>query len=256
MREDMFKVIVERPRRGARFRHRRTRLAGPDDLPTKIGVKRHLEVTRTRSKGLNENLAPLRRYLAKQVGRPWNKVYSEICANLDADHTVQQHVRDHLEDFVAFRLGKGRDGAWLDTSRWVPSDGRGWHQDFYVDPNDGILKDSAKYWRKRGIDPKSWKRKRSAARVDPDVVRLAADMELHRLDGFWFAVKFRDEPLRPGDTHVYDVIRKGMIPAGQRYAAEKRQLSAGFLKELELKNDNQIEDGAKPQRHKRKRRKT
>jgi hypothetical protein len=35
------------------------------------------------------------------VGRPWNKVYSEIAAHLRADNTVQQHVRDHLRNFVA-----------------------------------------------------------------------------------------------------------------------------------------------------------
>ena len=28
-------------------------------------------------KSLNENLAPLRRYLVRQVDRPWNKVWSE-----------------------------------------------------------------------------------------------------------------------------------------------------------------------------------
>ncbi|WP_299393988.1 hypothetical protein [Pelagibius sp.] len=252
MREDMHKVIVERPRSGRWAKRCRNRFAGHDDLPTKIGARRHARLTHTHSRFSSDHLQPLRRYLAKQVDRPWAKVYSDICANLHPRHTVKQHVLEHLEQFVAHRLGVGRDGELLDQF----GNPHTWTQDLYVDPNDGILKDSAKYWRKRGIDPKPWKRKRGVAEADPDVVRLAADMELHRLDGFWFAVKFRDEPLRPGDTHVYDVIRKGMIPAGQRYAAEKRQLSAGFLKEFELKNDNQIEDGAKPQRHKRKRRKT
>jgi hypothetical protein len=40
-------------------------------------------------KALNENLAPLRRYLLKQIGRPWNKVFSEICQNLRVDSVVQ-----------------------------------------------------------------------------------------------------------------------------------------------------------------------
>lgn len=254
MREDMFKVIVERPRSGARFSTRRARLAGPDDLPTRIGVKRYVSVTQTGSKSLSENLSPLRRFLAKQVGRPWRKVYAEICANLDADHTVKQHVRDHLEDFVAYRLGTGRDGEWLDTSRWVPRDARGWHQRFFVDPNSGILKDSAKYWRQRGIDPRPWKRRRGKS--DPSVIRLAGDLEFRRLNGLWYVVKFRDLPQQTDDTHVYDVIKREAYPAGQRYAVEKRQLSARELAEHGLHNDNQIAGGVVPQRHKRKRKRS
>lgn len=113
MREDMFKVIVERPRRGADFRINRSRLAGEDDVPSRIGMKRFRALNRTRSKWLNENLAPLERYLMKQVGRPWTKVYSEICENLDTNHTVKQHVRDHLEDFVVTKVVIGRDGEWM-----------------------------------------------------------------------------------------------------------------------------------------------
>src|SRR5258708_27864728 len=86
MRSDMHKVIVERPRmlRGAP-RNRKTALrlnisgsalaaADGDDYdsgPRRASSARH-------DKHLNENLAPLRRYLESQVGRPWDKVYSEI----------------------------------------------------------------------------------------------------------------------------------------------------------------------------------
>ena len=47
-------------------------------------------------RGLNENLAPLRRYLHAQIGRPWNKVFSEICAGIDRRNTVQQHIHQHI----------------------------------------------------------------------------------------------------------------------------------------------------------------
>lgn len=40
------------------------------------------------SKVLNENLTPLRRYLERQVGRPWNKVYSEIAVGLKVTSTA------------------------------------------------------------------------------------------------------------------------------------------------------------------------
>ena len=131
MREDMAKVIVERPRRGGFGQAQR-----PNAVPTweaqpiKQGMKYRLADT----KSLNENLAPLRRYLARQVGRPWAKVYSEISANLKATNAVQQHVRDHLKDYVAIKVSFNKAGEPMSVSRWWRS------YDFYVDPRDGILK--------------------------------------------------------------------------------------------------------------------
>jgi hypothetical protein len=77
--------------------------------------------------------APLRRYLERQVGRPWDKIYSEIAAHLRADNTVQQHVRDHLRNFVAVK--PRRYVGWYTK----PLSGL-WHQPLYVDDKDGILK--------------------------------------------------------------------------------------------------------------------
>ena len=110
MREDMFEVIIERPRCGSRMGHRRRARRmdanvdvrrDPEAMPLQIGLSRWTKMGR--SKMLNENLAPLRRYLERQVNRPWDKVWSEISENLSASSTVQQHVRDHVGDFVAFR---------------------------------------------------------------------------------------------------------------------------------------------------------
>lgn len=98
MRKYMVKVLVERPRKIDSHR-RRGRRVDDEVLLAIIGLRRHAQEAGG-YKMLNENLAPLRRYLARQVGRPWNKVYVEIAARLKATSTVQQHVRDHLKDFV------------------------------------------------------------------------------------------------------------------------------------------------------------
>lgn len=151
MREDMFKVIVERPRRGWRTRklsRGKLNRAG-DTLPKKQGLKRQREENGTRTKWLNENLAPLKRYLDQQVGRPWDKVYSEISANLSQDHTVKQHVRDHLDDFVC-TPSIGRNGEWIWRrgiwENWPPGPG-----ELYVHPVDGLLK----RWKlKKGESPR------------------------------------------------------------------------------------------------------
>lgn len=60
-------------------------------------------------KWLNENHAPLKRYLAKQVNRPWDKVYSEICETIDSRSMVKQHILQHIDDFVA------KDTHWVET---------------------------------------------------------------------------------------------------------------------------------------------
>lgn len=52
------------------------------------------------SKMLGENLAPLRRFLERRVGRAWNDVRSEIAARLDGGNAVQRHVLVHLVELV------------------------------------------------------------------------------------------------------------------------------------------------------------
>lgn len=132
MRPDMARVIVERPRRkdhGAR----KGRAVAPDDLPQGEGMRRP-HVRHWGGKVLNENLAPLRRYLERQVGRKWDKVYAEISARLRPTSTLQQHVRDHLFQFVAVKprrlngLVRQQPGSDL------------WHEPFYVDRRTGLLR--------------------------------------------------------------------------------------------------------------------
>ena len=101
----MARVIVERPRIPA-HKARKGRRRDLEDLPSHEGMRRAAELSGDR-KMLNENLKPLRRYVDKRVGRPWDKVYSEIAAHLRVDSIVQQHVRDHLKDFVTVKPRRG-----------------------------------------------------------------------------------------------------------------------------------------------------
>ena len=130
MRNDMARVIVERPRIPD-HKARKGRSRPFEDLPAHEGMRRP-HCRHWRGKSLNENLQPLRRYLERQVGRPWNKVYSEISANLRVDNAVQQHVRDHLADFVAVKPRRRHYG-------WGMGDGTLWFQPLYVDPVSGLL---------------------------------------------------------------------------------------------------------------------
>jgi len=105
MRADMAKVIVERPRlkqgyrktpKGYKKQNRRM-IERDGGTPIREGIKRPYGWA---TKTLNEHLGPLRRYLDSQVGRPWNKVFEEICERIDRNNPVQDHVRDHVQQYV------------------------------------------------------------------------------------------------------------------------------------------------------------
>jgi hypothetical protein len=185
MRADMAKVIVERPRLDRVCR--KGRQVDLEYLPHQIGMIRDRR-EHGGHKRLNENLAPLRRYLHKQVGRRWDDVYSEIAANLRVTNTVQQHVRDHIKDYVdlhgqeerwitVFRSGGGRQRVCV--SPW---------KELYVDPADGILKlNDLKTNRK--INRLREERERPVTSVKLDAMR-----ELKLIDGVWFEVDYAPFP--------------------------------------------------------------
>src|SRR5690349_2140895 len=102
MREDMDKLLVERRRhgggvrfpRGAEGKWRRVAL---EDRPKRESLRRPWCGSGA-EKCLNENLAPLRRFLRSHCGRPWNKVYSEIRERINPNSAVQLHIWQHLMD--------------------------------------------------------------------------------------------------------------------------------------------------------------
>jgi hypothetical protein len=269
MREDMAKVIVERPRI-VDYPSRKGRARPLEELPKQLGMRRSQQ-ERHGEKVLNENLNPLRRFLEGQVGRPWDKVYAEIAARLRADSTVQQHVRDHLEDFVAIKPRRG-------ISSWRP--GGLWYEPLYVDPRDGILKRTD-----RLPEVRHRRRARNSAKPAVERIELSATRALHRIDGIWYEValaplpepeyrlsaerervalkrSFGTRPVvemwvtrrRLANGPVFDVARRVHIPLGpaidkdwawcryrrdypdRRYAVTKRQLSRKELRRHGLAN--------------------
>lgn len=142
MRDDMFKVIVERPRWGASHATSPKLKRMPHTDTQYIGLKRHARIGARYTKALNENLAPLVRYLHRQRGRCWDTVFSEICARLDTGSTVKMHVRQHIEDFVLTRISIGRQGEWMFEGQVLGRKDQWFRRrELFVDPRDGILKD-------------------------------------------------------------------------------------------------------------------
>jgi hypothetical protein len=240
MREDMARVLVERVRHGfpaklqRRKRHQLARLR-PESAPRREPMSRGRG-----TKALNENLAPLRRFLQRQVGRPWDAVYAEISARLRARSAVQQHVRDHLADFVATTTWLEGDhvvaqGRWgqpdaIDSEHWGA-------RRFYVCPRSGLLREQIRKRCRRSVEP------------DPDVRWDGPMRQLRRIDGIWFAFALApipDPPRRSAvvrDFHLrrplVEILRQSpelLVRSYGRtgvYAAAKRQLSKRELKRLD-----------------------
>jgi len=270
MREDMAQVVVERPRRKPR-NVRKGRSVPPADMPLHEGMRRG-HALRGDRKDLNENLAPLRRYLERQVGRPWDKIYSEIAHNLRVDSTIQQHVRDHIQDFVAVKPRRT-------TKSW--RFGHLWWQPLYVDPATGLLRRTDQLAEEKAYR----KSKRNRAAPSIDHIPLGENDELRLIDGQWYTVKLAPLPeavyrvrreiqtrrrhpySAPRDTYevevdvrtlitpdVWDVLEKRFIPVGPKiddeenwqefrqnrsstmYAVAKRTLSRRELRRNGLTN--------------------
>lgn len=242
MREDMFNVIVERPRRGGwdrgarpSFRHVDLEDGGPSHESV-----RHRHSDR---KGLNENLRPLERYFERSVGRHWDKVYAEVCERLSPRSTVQQHVRDHIGDFVAIRTGYiGGQLHDLDHRGW-PSGPKPIADSFcrfYVHPVSKVLMANR--------HQKSWKqvqRQNQAAHQQEILARrrdLSPDTQLHRIAGHWYEISLaRNEGDVPrGIDAVIDRGFSRLDPLalyGRKgvYAAAKRQLGRAELEQFGLR---------------------
>ena len=265
MRPDMSKVIVERPRPGSE-RHvaRRFRRLDPkhidlsddasDAYPRQIGHKRAAALAGDR-KSLNENLTPLRRYLVRQVGRPWDVVWSEISEHLRPSSTVQQHVRDHIQDFVAMRTAMRAGSVYL-VDRWgtprpLADSSR---PQLYVDPRSGLLCRNPKH---RAYAPRQHRRREEAhLKALAGRMRVVdATHQLHLLaDGNWWEVTLAPIPQEtvPGrfgsrlvDMPVIDVVeRAGLSPFPREdrydrtgvYATAKRALSAREIRVRRLRD--------------------
>ncbi|HET7716185.1 MAG TPA: hypothetical protein VFK86_11205 [Bauldia sp.] len=137
MRGDLAQVIIERPRRGGLERRKGRPPRDADGLPAAEGMRRPHVLKRT-GKSFNDLFGPIRRYLDKQVGRPWNKVYSEICAPLRAGRLIDDHLKRHIRELVAFDVVMDESGR--PRRRVAAGDYSGVFQPYFVHPRTGILK--------------------------------------------------------------------------------------------------------------------
>jgi len=242
MRNDMFKVIVERPRKWKDPENRAVRRRNDFDGPRFLGMR-----AGHGRPALNENLNPLKRYLHAQVGRPWNKVYGEIAAGIDRRNTVQQHVYQHIDNFIAVQVA-WRNGELIDLKQPMPSYRTGrleLLQPLYVDPRTGLIRPN-KHYRSWSAEWRVWKQATDEASLRQRR-RLDANTLLMRLEDQWYEVRVASYPWDDSVT-LFDAVlkrelnsrnhcmdeRKKLYGDWDTYAVSKRQLSRREIERYEL----------------------
>ncbi len=183
MRSDMAKVVTERPRRGHGNsskkwgrRLRKHEYAAEDHGPSRAPIARRHQYG-WNAKEFSDLLGPLRRYLRQQVGRPWDKVWSEITRSLDSRSLTGQHIFDHIQSEVDRHVWLGPDGRLYHT-RWsgpVPVSG------LYVHPSTGVLCYTRESW--RGYRGGPFVKARAALRAFGIDVSRAEEIRRYRVDG-------------------------------------------------------------------------
>lgn len=167
MRGDMNRLIVDCGRGGGSERGALLPRRPGDDFenyPNRESMSRHRKKD---YKSQCDRLSPLRKYLASQVGRKWDKVFSEICAVNDKRSLRAYHLMTHLFQDV---LVAGNPRGSYD------------YHDFIVDRN-GILQRHD--WRKR-------QNARLAASRKPKEVTeivLGDGWFYRKIKGLWFKIK-------------------------------------------------------------------
>jgi hypothetical protein len=176
-RKDLSRTVIEGGRSyynsyERRASHGAARARTRDWLDSVLADPEIAELTEPRprkyaGKSFYDKLAPAERWLASQVGRPWSKVFSELCAKFDTRTIAGAHVvHDHMLAWVS-PYGITSDSFWH-------------HRYFFVDAH-GILR--------RG----RWYR-RSFATLRTEFTKWVAGRYASRTFGtwWWFRSERRD----------------------------------------------------------------
>lgn len=193
MREDMAKVLVERPRMGGHtVKKTKPNVRDFDDLPLRESTARNGPARGYSGKQLNENLAPLRRWLFRQAGRPWDKVYAEIRKVCGKDNTTEAHIYGHLYSYVDRHPRMTPAGPMKISSYSAPTPYTTY--DLYVHPETGLLCQG------KEPHPMGWRRRtRRWRRLDP--VRLVV-----KHDGRYWLCRVRPLPTTKHDHRVSEAL--------------------------------------------------
>lgn len=201
MREDLAKCTTERGRVGAKGKCFKTKYRGkvkihPDTdheyLNEYGGFRSSARHRHWESKSLTDVLNPLIGNIRKNLGRPWDKVYSEFCQVLDRRGVSGYHIWTHLMQEVITNTFL-EEGKIYEISRFGNSSEV---SGFYVHPITKLL---------RYKEPdRSWRHQRKQTKPPELAVPGLDGWTYEQFDEIWFRCKAeKQEPLYENDYYPY-----------------------------------------------------
>jgi len=156
MRKDIAKVICERQRSGSRdknpvsgFRRQfHPRMSACEDYEDFMDSHPSVESKTLRlgyeGRQFSDRLGAIAGLIRKNVGRKWDKVYSNLCKQVSPTGTVtEQHVHSHLKDFIVLDVLVNSSQELFMHSPYmglVPLEDVVSGIDYYVCPLTGLIK--------------------------------------------------------------------------------------------------------------------
>lgn len=239
MRRDMAKVVIERPRGGSHLPSLKTAKRLSKD---EVNAEDH-GATRLRSSPVAQygydakpselHSSPLRRFLQKRIGRPWNKIYSEL-SEVDERSISGQRVLNHIECEVEFHCEEidkkiYRKNDWMHGLR-----GKRPVEGFFIHPRTGLLC----YAKRIKIQYRTEKEVRESQAVRPfgvyqknhDYIVVNPTSVLERRKGLWFLLTF--EALDPNELIPVVSYYEKIPPYRAVYKKVLRHTTTNVFKKL------------------------
>jgi hypothetical protein len=234
----MSKVVTEKPRRGSHNTGLKTgrRLSKDEYDADDHGALRHPVSAhsqhRSNAKEFSDLLGPLRRYLRKQVGRPWNAVYSEMSQILNHRTLSGQHIWRHVFHEVELHP-RSVDGKFYHPPRkYVGETIR--VTGLYVHPTTGLL---------------CWAPKRSreslaalypTRHTPPVTIKIDDTQTLVIREGIWYRETYAKVRVRIAPFDIIDPMSPKTYPRPRipayHYGEELQRVAVKQLNHKELRH--------------------
>lgn len=212
-----------------------------DFYSTAVNKKKYLSWNRKKPEF---NYKPIYNFLKSQVGKNWDKVYSEICNNI----TKRPDLIERVLYSIATKVEKRDDGTIyiiIDRQREL------YYDECYVDPDTNLVCQ----YKKRSSRRYGSYHKKTIPRIEVSITEF-----LEPVDGIWY--RFIWEPLPNESTILKRKLANGLtknyirydtrycnynkrhvsLPHDEYYCSQKKQLSSEELKKFGVANDNSDAD--------------
>ena len=247
MRPDFNKLLVERerPRSWMKFGYTRKNKnlnAATDQLGIggREGMRKRHKISGD-YKNFNENLNPLKSWVHSQLGKKWDKSYSDLRKTFDARGVINAHILEHLFDYVEIhtKLIDGvvmvLDTGYSGSKGYIPLKKRtnaSYRHDYYVCPKDGTLKSMIKPPRRSVIK----QQEADAVKKRDAIFRDLGDKHLHlEDDGIWYVYEVSTLPPVVKEHARPNVPKDHLFTVSGRWSSIKKEKLWEELNETERK---------------------